>query len=402
MAGTERTYMLDLWTEQHCNDVVEKILSLPPTENSSVLLLASDSSQSDSVKTALGKQNHDKVVQFGNKDKIAVFYDAKLYLDKHGLCAFSVLCSNRHVQYWRLLLTRFITNVYEWKIITVDQQETEVFTEEQITKDVSNFFGSQTSAFGDVSTLTSPIIPTDLFYHGFSCRTGGLSSLPGMKSLNLVFSQSKRDPKALVQENRRKLAKHVGFDPEQFRVASAVHGNCVLVVGEQEPEGYDGIATDRLGTTLGAPGADCVTMIFADPVKRACAALHSGWMGTVKRACVEVIHKMATAFGTNPADICVAMGPSIGQCCFEFDADKIGQFNDIVEEAAVVSDDGLKAFVNLQLCNRVLLEQNGVKPNNIDDKSCTKCTSCNSELFFSYRRDGRPFGNQLGFIGMRM
>ncbi|XP_033749886.1 laccase domain-containing protein 1-like isoform X2 [Pecten maximus] len=403
--GTGSAYILDLWTEdqQHCSDVVETFAKLPALENSSVLLLASDSSnQADIVKIALDKQNRDRIIQFENKNKMATFYDAKLYCDTHGISVFSVLCSSKHSQYWHLLLTHVTTDVYEWNISTVDQEKTDFFTQEQIVKDVSNFFGSL-PAFGDVTTLTSPIIPNDLFYHGFSCRTGGLSSLPGMKSLNLVYSISKRDPKALVNENRRKLANHVGFDPERFRVARTVHGNSVHVVGNTEPdEGYDGIATDQQGVTIGAPGADCVTMIFADPVKRACAALHSGWMGTVKRACVEILHTMTTEFGSNPSDVIVAMGPSIGQCCFEFGVDQIDQFKDIVAESVVIRDSGQKAFVNLQICNRVLLEQNGVKPTNIDDHTCTKCTSCNPELFFSYRRDGRPFGNQVGFIGMKM
>ncbi|XP_060073622.1 purine nucleoside phosphorylase LACC1-like [Ylistrum balloti] len=405
MAATGNAYVLDLWTTdpQHYSNVVERFFSLPSMENSSVLLLANNSStQLDTVKVALDKQGYHRVIKFQNKDKISVFYDAKVHLDKHGISVISVLCSNRHEQYWRVLLKCFFTGVYEWNIVPVDQQEAEVITEEKITQDISYFFGSVLPAFGDINTLKSPVIPSDLFYHGFTCRTGGLSPLPGMKSLNLTFSLSKRDPKALVTENRKKLANHIGFDPEEFRLARTVHGNRIHVVGEEEPESYDGITTNRQSVTVAAPGADCVTMIFADPVKRACAALHSGWMGTVKRACVEVLHKMSSAFGSDPSEIIVAMGPSIGQCCFEFDANQTGQFKDIVEESVVIKGDGTKAFINLQLCNRVLLEQNGVKPTNIDDYSCTKCTSCNRELFFSYRRDGKPFGNQVGFIGMNM
>ncbi|XP_069138404.1 purine nucleoside phosphorylase LACC1-like [Argopecten irradians] len=400
--GTGCAYILDIWADdpQQPSNMVDGLLRTPPTENSIILLLAGVSSkQPDTVKTALAAQHLERVMTFENEDKMAVFYKAKLYLDKHNISVLFMLCSNKCSRYWHLILSSMLTNVYEWTIKAVDQAEAEIPPEEQVTNDVTSFFGSL-STFGDIITLKSPIIPSDLFFHGFSCRTGGLSHLPGMKSLNLVFSHAKRDSKILVSENRRKLANHVGFNPEKFFVARAVHGNYVHVVGKTEAEGFDGIVTDQPGITIGAPGADCVTLVFADPVKRACAALHSGWKGTVKRACVEVLRTMTKEFGSNPRDVIVAMGPSIGQCCFEFDVDQSGQFTDIVAEAVEVRDGGNKAYVNLQLCNRVLLEQNGVKPNNIDDATCTKCTSCNSDLFFSYRRDGRPFGNQLGFIGI--
>lgn len=399
MAGT--AYILDLCSEdhQHSNIVAEKLITLSIREQDTIVSISDNALASDTLDPLLAKHCRN-ILYLENENKIEAFYNTKLHLDKKEITVIFVLCSKKEIQFWDLMLKTFLTNIYEWTIVPVDTIDPDASSADDILQKISAFLMSLPGA-GDVTILTSPIIPNDAFVHGFSCRTGGLSSVPGMKSLNLVCSNTKRDAKALVDDNRRRLSVAMGFDPAHFHVAIAVHGNCVHVVGEKQTEGYDGIVTDRRGTTLGAPGADCVTMVFADPVKRACAALHSGWMGTVKRACVEVLHKMTSTFGSDPSDIRVAMGPSIGPCCFEFDADQTGQFTDIAAESVVWKAGHNKAFINLQLCNRVLLEQHGVSPDRIDDQSCTKCTTCNPELFFSYRRDDRPFGNQLGVIGIR-
>lgn len=54
------------------------------------------------------------------------------------------------------------------------------------------------------------------------------------------------------------------------------HANAVCIMGKTEPDNYDGIVTNQKGVTLAAPGADCIPVLFADPVRRACGAAHSG------------------------------------------------------------------------------------------------------------------------------
>ena len=70
-----------------------------------------------------------------------------------------------------------------------------------------------------VKTLQSPIIlQHDKFYHGFTTRTGGVSTYPTMRSLTLTMSPRKKDTRVYVEENRKRLAKAVGFHYENFKV----------------------------------------------------------------------------------------------------------------------------------------------------------------------------------------
>src|SRR5690606_19195290 len=145
--------------------------------------------------------------------------------------------------------------------------------------------------------------------------TGGVST--GLRrSLNLGYRWG--DDPALVETNRRLLAAHAGFSIDDLAVTKHVHGTRVWRVGEElpEPPEFDGLVSDRPGTVLGAFAADCIPMLFADPAAQTCGAAHSGWRGTVDGVAARVVARMSE-LGSRPADIRVALGPSIGPCCFE-------------------------------------------------------------------------------------
>ena len=121
-----------------------------------------------------------------------------------------------------------------------------------------------------IEILQSSLIPTDVFTHGFTMRHGGVSTYKTLSSLNLVHSDKRRDLSVNVQENRRRLALTCRFAPDKFRVAKCVHEANVWVVGDQEPDSYDALVTDNSHVTIAAPGADCVPVLFCDPVKKVC------------------------------------------------------------------------------------------------------------------------------------
>ena len=121
-----------------------------------------------------------------------------------------------------------------------------------------------------IEILQSSLIPTDIFTHGFTMRHGGVSTYKTLSSLNLVHSDKRRDLSVNVQENRRRLALTCRFAPDKFRVAKCVHEANVWVVGDQEPDSYDALVTDNSHVTIAAPGADCVPVLFCDPVKKVC------------------------------------------------------------------------------------------------------------------------------------
>jgi len=127
-----------------------------------------------------------------------------------------------------------------------------------------------------VEILQSTLVPTTLFNHGFTTRHGGVSTYKTLSSLNLKYSDKRRDPEINVQENRRRLALTARFEAEKFQMARCVHGADVWVVGDPQPDSYDALVTDKRQVTIAAPGADCATVLFCDPVKKVKRSLSTG------------------------------------------------------------------------------------------------------------------------------
>jgi polyphenol oxidase len=186
-------------------------------------------------------------------------------------------------------------------------------------------------------------------------------------------------------------------------VTKHVHGANVWVVGDTIPVGqkdeYDGMATDRPGEILGAFAADCIPMLFADPVKRVVAAAHAGWRGTVVGIATNVVNVLRDRFDSDPADVRAALGPSIGPCCFEVGDEVVEAFVAALGDLpGLVVEGPNKRHIDLRVATRTLLERAGLKPEHIDDKP--PCTRCDPARFFSFRRDGQEGGVHMGFIGL--
>jgi YfiH family protein len=243
----------------------------------------------------------------------------------------------------------------------------------------------------------SSILPGDGFIHGFPERTGGVST--GLRaSLNLGFRWG--DDRAKVDENRRLLAAHVGYAPEQLQVTKHVHGVNVWRVGEPlpEPPEFDGLVTDRAGPVLGAFAADCIPMLFADPNARVIGACHAGWRGTIGGVAANVVGRMQE-LGARAQDIRVALGPSIGPCCFEVGPEVVDAFRTAFGALpGMVVRGPAKDHVDLRVVTRAVLERAGVRAEHVDDRP--PCTKCEPARFFSYRRDGMDGGVHMGFIGL--
>lgn len=242
----------------------------------------------------------------------------------------------------------------------------------------------------------SPTIP-DGFIHGFPERHGGVSQ--GLRS-SLNLGKRWGDDAENVDANRRILAEYVGYDPEQLVATRHVHGTNVYRVGEplaRDAE-FDGLVCDRTGPVLGAFAADCIPILFADPVARVCGAAHAGWRGTVAGVAQRVLDRMSE-LGSKPENVRVALGPSIGPCCFEVGPEVVAEFRAALGElpGLVVSGPN-KDHIDLRVATRAFLERAGVRPEHIDDRP--PCTRCEGDRFFSYRRDGKDGGVHMGFIGL--
>ncbi|ACY12818.1 peptidoglycan editing factor PgeF [Haliangium ochraceum] len=257
---------------------------------------------------------------------------------------------------------------------------------------------SQLVPDGEIRLYRSRLIDDTLFLHGFPERTGGVSS--GLRrSLNMGVRWG--DDYAAVERNRALLAEHAGYPPEALVATKHVHGNAVWVVGEPlpEPAEFDGLVSDQPGQILGAFAADCIPIVFADPEARVCGAAHAGWRGTLSGVAGNVIARMLER-GSKAADVRVALGPSIGPCCFEVGPEVVAAFREVWGDlAGMVVAGPRREHIDLRVVSRAVLERAGVSREHLDDTP--PCTMCHEERFFSYRRDGREGGMHMGFIGLR-
>ncbi len=247
--------------------------------------------------------------------------------------------------------------------------------------------------------------------HAFSTRQGGVSRGP-YATLNLGGSVGD-DPEA-VEENRRRFFGDLGIQPVQIVRVKQVHGDRVLTVdgalasrrgfpGVLLDEGYeyDALVTNLTDLALVVSTADCLPILIHDPVHRAVAAVHAGWRSTAKRIAAQTLRAMAAAYGTDPADCRVAIGPGIRGCCYEVDAavtDTLAGAFPGWEGHAVTTRPG-HVRLDLARVNRAVLEGAGVRPDRIADASL--CTACRTDVFFSHRAEKPRTGRMMNFILIR-
>jgi YfiH family protein len=251
---------------------------------------------------------------------------------------------------------------------------------------------------GPIRIVRSPVIADEIFVHGFPERTGGVST-GARTSLNLGFRWG--DEEANVKANRQRVAWHAGFAVDELVVTKHVHGTRVWRVGEPwpDPPEFDGLVCDQPGKVLGAFAADCIPLLFADPDARVCGAAHAGWRGTVAGIAGQVVARMRE-LGARPAAIRVALGPSIGPCCFEVGPEVVAAFRQALPDVAgLVVPGPRKEHIDLRRATAAILTRVGLRAEHID--ADPPCTRCQPARFFSFRRDGKDGGVHMGFIGLR-
>lgn len=233
--------------------------------------------------------------------------------------------------------------------------------------------------------------------HGFLGRVGGVSGGP-CASLNLAYWVG--DDPANVDENWRRLREVIGNDP--IARCHQVHGKTVRIVTREniadKPEG-DGMVTATPGIILAVASADCVPILMMDANCKIVGAIHAGWRGVIAGIAEEGVRVMES-LGAKPREIRVALGPSIGQCCFEVDEDLAHRFAREVEGAEHHARAGRPGKSHLDLRGIIAdqLMRAGLPRESISDIG--PCTKCANDRFFSRRADASS-GLQLSFIGIR-
>lgn len=277
----------------------------------------------------------------------------------------------------------------------------------------------------------------DWLVHGFSTRPGGGSELEtlcsGGKSrervLNLGFTDW--DTRERVLANREKFFQAIGANKMRVVGMQQIHSDIIhrvdlenIAAGDKPRKGDALITRDR-GVLLVVQTADCIPILLADTKRRVVAAIHAGWRGTVRRIAAKALGRMQMEFGTHPEDVIAALGPGIGQSCYEvgpevakefhaqFPASREwfdGPFESLVADGndpnwlpwLTMRPPGHQpppptAHLDLIAANRAILIAAGIPAAKVFSSGL--CTGCRLDLFFSYRRE-RSTGRQMAAIGM--
>ena len=227
-----------------------------------------------------------------------------------------------------------------------------------------------------------------------------------------------------VINSYKNICESIGCNYKNVIRANQDHTDKVKIITEKttkEPElkltkeiVEDGLITNKKNIVLSTTNADCILLMFFDPVKKVIANTHSGWKGTVQRISVKTIRKMKEQFGCEPKDIICCISPSIRKCHFEVDEDVkdifLNEFknlegnnfmNDIVSIEKIIEKNPQKNKWNIDtvLINKILMKEEGLKPENIIDSGI--CSMCNSDIIHSYRVEKENYKTEAALIELK-
>ena len=268
----------------------------------------------------------------------------------------------------------------------------------------------------------------DIIHHAYAL---GLDV--GFKTTTADQKPAPMERMELAKQSYKKLCSSIESDYAHIVQANQNHTDVVKIVQEKvnidEPdfslteEGIeDGLITNKENLMLATTNADCILLLFFDPIKKVIANTHSGWKGTLQRISIKTVQKMVNEFGSNPQDIICCICPSIRKCHFEVDKDvkdmfenefhdlenakfidiedenkeKVIQSKDFIEEKT----ENTKWNIDTVLINKILLQKEGLKPENIIDSGI--CSVCNSDLIHSYRVEKKVYNTETAIIELKV
>lgn len=187
-------------------------------------------------------------------------------------------------------------------------------------------------------------------------------------------------------------------------IAEQIHSANIAFISEKLADGImekienvDGLVTNKEGIVLIVRTADCLPIIYTDEIANIIAVSHNGWRGTIKKITKNIIEKMIS-LGSLIKNIKVALGPSIGACCYKIDEDRYWNFKaefDGYSNKIFIYRKGW--YLNLPLLNYLFLQELGIRKENID--FFPFCTFCDKKRFYSFRRDKKQnYGEMFSFI----
>lgn len=237
----------------------------------------------------------------------------------------------------------------------------------------------------------------------FTCKDTGCSK-GRYSSLNMA--EHVGDDIDNVVKNQELVLNIYGFDKSSVYYGEQTHGNNISFVDSSSENFFyntDGLYTRDENKLLMSFYADCVPLYFIDVKLGIIGLAHAGWRGTVNKIGHIMVETFLNRFNSELQDIIVVIGPSICRKCFEVDEGVYQEFVNVFKEENMkaISDrlGGGNYKLDLWLANQLIFHELGLLDNNIYRMDL--CTSCNPDLFFSYRRDGSPTGRMASIIYMK-
>ena len=231
------------------------------------------------------------------------------------------------------------------------------------------------------------------------------------KSFKVNSDKLSEEKNEIAEMSYKKICKQLNIEYNNIVNTNQKHTDNIKIIDQKinfnEPdfnmyENTDGLITNKKEIILSTINADCILLIFYDPIKKVIANVHSGWRGTIKRISTKTVEKMKNNFGCNPEDIICCMSPSIGKDHFEVDEDVYEifkkEFTDISNENNIFEQKNNKWHIDTILINRLILQKAKLKPENIIDSGI--CSVCNQNIIHSYRAHGSKAGRSTLIISM--
>jgi YfiH family protein len=214
-----------------------------------------------------------------------------------------------------------------------------------------------------------------------------IHSFTTKESGNLAFHVG--DEKLHVEKNHALLAKELGYEKSSLVHMKQIHSDIVHVVLDEDfetPPTCDALISNKTNTPLMVMVADCSPILFYDDEKKVIGAAHAGRQGAFKNIVKNVVEKMKAEFGSEPKNIHVSVGASIGGCCYEVGSEINDEAKDKGLEYAMQKR-GESFYLDVGKILRAQLLSCKIKEENIE--FCDECTCCSTQRYFSYRAEAK-------------
>ena len=178
-----------------------------------------------------------------------------------------------------------------------------------------------------------------------------------------------------------------------------------LDLEQEKYSSTDGLITNQKNIILATTNADCILLMFFDPVKKVIANIHSGWRGTLQKIAVNAVNKMKKEYKCDPKDIICCICPGIRKCHFEVTSDVkelyYNEFKDLkqIDDIIVPIKGQPKWLIDTVEINKILLKQEGLKDENVVDSEI--CSVCDSDLIHSFRVEKEGYGLGTAIIELK-